>query len=241
MANRIKPWQIGILGCVTLAIATYPSLALAQRYNPPQRGIPGRREGAGTRSPVDRCITGTKPLTGLIPANNFGTTTSQTPTLLWYVPSTGAKTAELRLIDDHDNELFTTTLPLANIPGIVSLQLPAQVTAKMAAQKDYHWQFSLTCNTTDPSKNPFVEGVLQRVTAESGVQQQLKTAGNSRDRATVFAEAGIWHDAIAVLAKERCAKPTDANVNTSWKTLLTSVGLQDLADIPFTPSCKTMQ
>ncbi len=239
MANWIKIWQIGMVGCI--ALATDPTVALAQRYNPPQRGIPGRREGAGTRSPLDRCITGAKPLTGLIPANNFGTTTSPTPVLLWYVPSTGAKTAELRLIDDNDTELFTTTLPLTDVPGIVSLQLPTQVTAKMTAQQDYHWQFSLTCNASDPSKNPFVEGVIQRVTAKTAVEQQLKTAVSSRDRATVYAEAGIWHDAIANLAKERCANPTNPNVQTSWKTLLTSVGLQDLAEIPLTPSCKTMQ
>ena len=241
MANRIKTWQVGVVGCITLAIASAPTLALAQRYNPPQRGIPGRREGAGTRSPLDRCITGAKPLTGLIPNNNFGTTTSSTPVLLWYVPSTGAKTAELRLIDDNDTELFTATLPLTTVPGIISLQLPAQVTAKMTAQQDYHWQFSLTCNATDPSKNPFVEGVIQRVSAKTEVEQQLKTAVNTRDRATVYAEAGIWHDAIALLAKERCANPTNPTVQTSWKTLLTSVGLQDLADIPFTNHCKLVQ
>jgi len=223
----IKLWVTLALGVMWSGL---PLLALAQQYNPPRRGVPGRREGAGTRFPGDQCLSGQRPLIGLTPIDNFGTTTSNTPLLLWHVPQTKAASAEMRLVDREDNVLYTTTLPLSGTPGIVGIQVPANVTAQMQPSQDYQWQFSLTCAPNDPSKNPFVEGVVQRVPTDAALSQALKTATNPRDRASIYAKAGIWHDAVGTLATQRCLKPNDSALQSSWKTLLQSVNLESYAE-----------
>ncbi|MDX2239216.1 MAG: DUF928 domain-containing protein [Leptolyngbyaceae cyanobacterium bins.302] len=234
MPRRIKFLRIWLIAMTGVALVGVPLIAIAQQYTPPRRNLPGRRESAKTRFLGDTCLVGQKPLTALIPPNNFGTTTGKTLMLLWYVPDTKAKTAEVRLVDQADRSLYTTTIPLDNVPGIVTVQLPDRVATQMELNKAYQWQFSLTCTPNDPSKNPFVEGVVQRIPIEPSLSRALKAASNPRDRATVYAKASVWHDAIATLATQRCLNPGDATLQTSWKTLLQSVQLETFADAPLT-------
>lgn len=238
----LRMWLIALLGIalVGVSLTTIAQLAIAQQYVPPRRGNPGRREGAGTRFPGDLCLAGKTPLLGLTPADNFGTTTSKTPVLLWHVPKTNAGMAELRVVDSADKELYSTTVPLKDSPGIVSVQLPAKVTNQMEMNKDYQWQFSLLCVQNDPSKNPFVEGVVQRVPIDANLTKALKAASNPRDRASIYAKAGVWYDAVSTLATQRCLKPGDASLATSWKNLLQSVKLDPIVDVPLTRNCRAI-
>lgn len=213
--------------------------AIAQEYQPQRRGTPQRREGAGTRMP-DRCITGNKPIMPLTPSDNFGTTTSKTPVLFWYIPQTSAKTAELRIVElrgNQEEELYTTSIPLQQVPGLVMYRLPAELAAKLQTDKTYDWQFSLICSPEDPSRNPFIEGRFQLINTPAAVQTALKTAKTPRDRATVYAKAGIWYDAIATLAASRCNQPKNADLQAGWLTLLKSVKLENYAQEPLPATC----
>ncbi|MEX0269981.1 DUF928 domain-containing protein [Leptolyngbyaceae cyanobacterium UHCC 1019] len=221
------------------AISISPLVALAQQYTPPRRGIPGRRDGAGTRSP-DACVSGRKPLMALSPIDSFSTTTSQTPTLFWYIPQTNAGMGELRITDDHDKDIYSALIPLNGGAGVFSHVLPKSVATDMETEKDYRWQFALICDSIQPSKNPFVEGIVQRVQGNSGLSMALETAFDVRDRASIYAAAGIWQDAIATLAQERCTSPKDPALLTSWNTLLKSVRLEAFAQEPLSHTCTMM-
>lgn len=222
-----------------LAIAISPLVALAQQYTPPKRGIPGRREGAGTRSPND-CVSGKKPLTALSPTDSFSTTTSQTPTLFWYVPKTTAVMGELRITDDIDKDVYSALVPLKGGAGVLSHPLPKSVTNQMEPEKDYRWQFSMICDINQPSSNPFVEGVVQRIKVNDALSMALGKAVNVRDRASIYASSGIWQDAIATLAQERCTSPKDSALLNSWNTLLKSVRLEAFAQEPLSLTCTTI-
>ncbi len=235
--SRRAPYLATCFALATgIALIGEPFMALAQQYTPPARGIPGRREGAGTRGPRDVCIRGQKPLMALAPADNFSITTSKAPTLFWYVPPTIAKTAEIRLLDSNDQELYTGSTNLTGA-GVVSYQLPRQAASQMVSGKVYRWQFSLICDADDPSRNPFVEGILQRTEPSARLTRALKQAATPRDRATAFAAAGIWQDAISTLATQRCTKPEDANGQIAWDSLLKSVQLENFAQESFIPGC----
>lgn len=221
------------------AIAILPLVALAQQYVPPRRGIPGRREGAGTRSPND-CILSRKPLTALSPTDSFSTTTSLTLTLFWYIPKTNAATGELRITDDSDKDVYSALIPMKGGAGVFSYPLPKSVVADMEPGKEYRWQFALVCNPNQPSQNPFVEGIVQRVKSTDELASALQKAGNVRDRASIYASSGIWQDAIATLAQERCTSPKDPALLTSWNTLLKSVRLEAFAQEPLSPTCTTI-
>lgn len=229
--NLLTACLSGLLG---VAVCGAPLLAIAQEYQPPKRGIPGRREGAGTRG---TCLRGPKLLMPLTPSDSFSTTVSSSPTFFWYVPKTAAQTAEFALLDENDRTLYKTTVGLSNTPGIISVTVPASTTASvLAVGKDFYWQLSILCDPTQPSINPFVEGVVQRTKPATALTNQLKKATLS-ERATLYASNGIWQDAIATLAQARCAKPQDQSALASWTRLLQSVKLEDYAQTPLVQVC----
>ncbi|PSB25999.1 DUF928 domain-containing protein [Stenomitos frigidus] len=229
-----KLLTVCLSSALSVAVCGVPLLAIAQEYHPPKRGIPGRREGAGTRG---TCLRGPKLLMPLTPSDSFSATVSNSPTFFWYVPKTGAQTAEFALLDETDRTLYKTTLNLPEAAGVLSFSLPTSVAASiLTVGKDYYWQFSILCDPNQPSINPFVEGVVQRVKPATTLTNQLKKA-SARDRSTIYATNGIWQDAIATLAQARCTNPQDQNLITSWTHLLQSVKLEDYAQEPLTASC----
>ncbi|MBW4581745.1 MAG: DUF928 domain-containing protein [Tildeniella nuda ZEHNDER 1965/U140] len=219
---------------LSIAVCGMPPLAIAQEYQPPQRDVLGRREGAGARG---TCLRGPKLLMPLTPTDRFSATVSNSPTFFWYVPKATAQTAEFALLDENDRTLYRTTLNLPETAGVLAFNVPKSVaTSVLTVGKDYYWQFSILCDPNQPSINPFVEGVVQRVKPATALTNQLKKA-STRDRPTIYANNGIWQDAIATLAQERCTKPQDQNLLTSWTRLLQSVQLEDFAQEPFTSPC----
>ena len=214
---------------LSMAVCSAPRLAIAQEYRPPQRGTPGQREGTGAHG---TCLQGPKLLMPLTPSDNFSATVSGSPTFFWYVPRTTAQTAEFALLDSNDQTLYKTIIKLPNTPGIVSFSLPTNVTSSvLTVGEDFYWQLSLLCNPSQPSVNPFVEGVVQRMKLSAALASQLKKA-SVRDRPALYATAGIWQDAIATLAQQRCATPKDPRLVENWSRLLQSVQLEDFAKEP---------
>ncbi|WP_052128901.1 DUF928 domain-containing protein [Neosynechococcus sphagnicola] len=216
--------------------------AIAQRFNapptgsyrPPRSTLPDRRVGIGSRGP---CIQGSKELTALIPSMGPALTLEAYPTFFWFVPPSLAATAEFELLDDTDQELYQTTLPLTTQSGIVSWQLPSDRLPPLEVGKTYHWQFSMICSPQSPSANPFVEGWVQRVTPLPEVEQALQQS-DPRTLATVYATAGIWHNLLSSLASQRQQAPKDPKVSSDWQTLMESIGLGSLAQEPLIPCCR---
>lgn len=222
---------------LSLVIASAPLLAMAQSYNPPKRGLPGRREGAGTRG---TCMQGQKTLMPLTPMDGFSATASDTPTFLWYVPPTIARNAEFLLLDGKDERLYKAKLTLTGEGGIVGFTLPASVTSSvLKPDQDYYWQFTIICDANQPSKNPFVEGVVQRIKPNPSLTAQLQNA-SPQEQVNLYASAGIWQDAIAALAQQRCSYPQNLSFATSWTKLLESVQLKEFALEPLTQTCSVL-
>lgn len=210
------------------------SAAQAQEYVPPDRGLPGRREGGGTRG---NCLRSDTRLLALIPNSNYGTTLSEYPTFFWYVPHTTTQSAEFVLLDEDDNEVYKSTFQISENPGIISHTLPADGTiAPLEIGKDYHWYFSLICDTRDRSGDIFAEGWIQRVEPSPELADQLATSALS-DRPTIYAQAGIWYDALSTLANLYQAEPTNSQLANHWLILLRSVGLEGIASQPLIDCC----
>jgi hypothetical protein len=245
--SRIAP----LLVCLSLATGGFvwqseAAPTAAQQYKKPKpykppsgRGIPSRREGAGTRGP---CLTPQGSLMSLVPEDAYGMTVSQQPTFFWYIPPKSieaspkaAKTASFRLLDEQENEVYTNdNIPLSGFSGIVSYTLPASV--RLEVGQAYIWQFSVVCNPDAPSNNPFVEGVIQRVEANQPLNQRLSSS-SLRDRPSIYASAGIWYDSLTSLANLRCNNPGDIALTMGWSSLLRSVELADFAREPLSQYC----
>jgi hypothetical protein len=214
--------SVGLLGL-------WPIMAIAQEYVPPVEGLPGRRQGGGTRGD---CLPSDASLIALMPNSNFGQTLEDYPTFYWYVPEVAAEAAEFVLLDENDNEIYIAEYQLSNQSGIISLSLPATAgLPPLEVGQDYHWYFSLICDRLDRSGDLFTEGWVRRISDPSLAQQASQLS--ALDQATLYAESGIWYEALDILAGLRRDRPTDPQVSQGWTTLLNSVGLGELIDQPF--------
>lgn len=216
---------------LSLSIALSSLPGMAQQYKPPRMGLPGQRDGAGTRGP---CILSNKQLMPLIPSDAFGLSATSQPTFFWYVPATAASVAEFTLTDEAKQEVYSTKLRLPGKPGVVSFKLPAQ--AGLKAGKNYLWQFSLICDLENPSANPYVEGTVQPIQPPAELVHQIRQA-QPQDRFAIYANSGIWYDALSDLASQRCVRPRDMVLQARWSNLLKSVALNEFSQEPLISRC----
>lgn len=209
------------------------------------------REGGISRSPdaTASCAGGPVTVTSLLPKTNVAQlaekekieiekTVAKRPTFFIHVSQTSAQEAEFILkkkigedkdgkpVYDEDNYI-DQTVALPKNPGIVSISLPADADALEVGQS-YYWTFQVICNSSDRTKDVTVDGAVQRIELDSSLAKKLQQA-EPRDRPAIYTEAEIWTDALSTLADLRKANPNDQQLQDDWKDLLSSVGLDKVA------------
>lgn len=221
--------------------------AQADDFNPPSRGLPGRRKGGGTRTPS--CVSSPNlPLTLLVPKSNVGLTTSAYPQVFWFVPKHSAVYIEVNLLANNNrlqdqNLLFTTHFQTNGEAGIGHLKIPHEINFNPLLEGDtYYWSISLICNPDDRSHDISVNGWIERVAPPPNLTNRLDTL-TGIDRAQAFAESGIWYDAVEALSELNCSTPGDrSEIQAQWKALLSDsqVELADLAEVPWFQNCSAV-
>jgi hypothetical protein len=207
---------------------------ISQTFKPPKRGAPTTTIGGASRGGA--CLKDNKELKALIPSNRLGLTIAQNPSFFVYVPESTIKTAQLTILSNGDKTVFyETTLTLPDQPGIISFNLPVNA-PPLEVGKTYHWYFSLVCDPQDSSNNPREHGWIERVAPESTLSEALAKADLGK-QSYLYAEAGIWHEALKTLVDLRRNQPNDLRVKMGWRQLLKSVGLNNLASEPIIDCC----
>lgn len=226
---RAKPIAIA-LAIALAASFGWESIAIAQYVPPPDVGIPGRRRAAGTRLPGS-CVRGEVPLTALLPEDAYGLTMFETTTWFWYKPETNATTAEFSLLDEAGNSIYEAILTLPAEAQVVSFTLPEAMT--LEADAEYQWYFSIVCDPDDRSQDIFTRGWIRSIEPSPALLEELdlNMGGASAESA---AANGLWYDAIATIASQRrqSSQFDPSASETAWRSLLESVDLGDLADVP---------
>jgi hypothetical protein len=196
-----------------------PDGRVPARYIPPRRGLPGRREGSGTRGkcPAEPIL--------LAPNDHVGLTTSERPTFFWYVASPNP--IEFTLVeegsDGTDHTVLNRVVEVTEA-GIVQMQLPSD-TPPLKAGKSYTWTVAIYCNPQSlVGENVFMQASIQRVIPDINLAAQLRTA-SPEDKPAIYAAAGIWYDTLTTLANLRRMRPDDAQLKTEWADLLRTVKL----------------
>lgn len=201
----------------------------------PNVDAPGGRQRGGA-SRTGNCPSVPQPLTALVPASNnsvLGLTTAAHPTLWFYVPYVlnSDHPAEFVLLDDRNRYIYQTTLADAQTEetGIIRIALPE--TIALEPNKLYRWAFTVNCGA---DSSVFTLGGIQRVTIDTALGAQIEQA-TGFDRANLYAQNGIWFDALTTLAVLKQENPSDATIAAAWESLLQSVALEDVANQPFVP------
>ncbi|WP_187329526.1 DUF928 domain-containing protein [Halomicronema hongdechloris] len=215
-------------------------LAWAEPFQPPNRGLPGRREGAATRG----CVLGRPSrLVALLPDTNLGLTTEAYPTFFWYMPRSQARFVEFSLYQanpEGDRQLiYSSTLSVANEAGIASVSLPQHSgLPALEIGQDYQWSVAIICNPNNRRGDLRVDGWVHRITPEDDLAAALATANRS-EQVGLYASHGVWFDAVGTLAELQMADPEDPELQARWQELLESVGLAVIAEQPFLGAATT--
>lgn len=251
MPSQLQPLLLLPLLALTTIELTNHSVAQAQtrrsnpakiRYLPPNLpsdpGEPvGRGRGGGSRGTCKQY----EALTALVPATKRGNqaivgglTTAQHPTFWFYIPEplTADSAIEFVLQDDADNYIYRQTFKGLETPlGVLRLSVPT--TAKpLEVGRSYRWVFSIYCSPQNATTNVFVRGSIQRVALAADVQRQLVAAKTPLEQATLYAEKGIWYDALTTLGEQRRQNGGDAAINAAWTELLQQSNLGNPATAP---------
>lgn len=192
-------------------------------FKAPLRGAPATRVGGGTRSAGATAMT----LNVLAP-NETGYTTQATPTIYWYVSETINHPGEVTItgasIEDAINPLLEITLQPPISKGVHALRLEEH---GVSLKLDVEYQYFVTVvkNVNQRSDDIIAGGSIKRVSPSSDVQAKLDQASPDLLPA-VYAESGIWYDAIDELSKQIVANPA---LREQRAALLEQVGLREAA------------
>ncbi|MEG4498150.1 DUF928 domain-containing protein [Microcoleus sp. F10-C6] len=171
-------------------------------------------------------------VTALVPKNKIGRTVSEYPTFFFYLPPTKAELAEFTLEDPSRKQIYKQELKISNLSGVIGVSIPANTNVPpLEAGKSYRWNFTVICDSQDRSSDEIESGVVRRVELSADIRSQLEKA-DPRQKTVIYAENGIWQDALSNLAAARRANPNDAELAADWKTLLHSVKLGQIAKEP---------
>lgn len=216
---------------------------------PPDPGTPSDRGvGGGSRGPCDEKY---KDLVALVPVpranlpeDRWGLTVSDRPTIWFNVPTgiDAGTLAEWRLRDAQGKTIYKTSGQLPQtVPGVVGFSVPANVPLAIAT---YQWDLALYCDSTNkPSSDTFdkplvIKGRIQRLATPPALQQELKQAKTPLDRAKLYAQYGIWYDALTALGTQMQRPQPDKNVQDAWRDLLEQQKLEGKTSATVTPCCK---
>ncbi|MFN6461556.1 MAG: DUF928 domain-containing protein [Nostoc sp. DedVER02] len=197
----------------------------------PQQASGGAsRVGSYDLNPSTVGAAGPAAIIALLPQNFYGTTVSERPTILVYLPASNAEEAVFSLKDEAGNTQYQMTIPIALKAGVMAVKLPADAPA-LAVGKNYHWFLAVKVDGQLSPATPYVDGWIQRIQPNA----ELATAMQQKDalkRAAAFGKHGVWYDCVETLAALHNAQPNNVALTKQWEELLSSVSLKEIVTVP---------
>lgn len=229
------------------------------QFNPPPLPDQGRPEGRGSggASRGNCAIPGQIPLTALIPSSApsdlspsaelnenptietvYSLTAQARPSFWYYIPYQISTTQLEFVLQDEDSNILYQGIWSPNQSnsqesnGVIQVSLPE--TAPALQQNGlYHWFFLAYCDDINPE---FVDGWIARSPLSASLGTAVSNA-TPREQAALYAQNGLWQEALTLLAEKYRESPTDPTWSSDWKNLLESAGLEEVAEESLVDCC----
>ncbi len=189
-------------------------------FKPPFRGTPTARArvGGGVRS----MNASARPFVVVLSPEFTGLTTRSQPTLYWYQSDPVDMSYELTVNKGYDTVLHKTLQDAGNA-GIRRLDLDSS-DIKLKPGVEYEWNIALIPNPDDRARDLVSTGTITRMQPDESLTQTL-TGASPTDLPFIYAEHGIWYDALDAISKEIATNPNDRSLTDLRDDLLRQVGL----------------
>jgi uncharacterized protein DUF928 len=216
----LKPmvWSSIVFLLLSTRLSLFAADAGVPVYNPPSRGAPGGRIGGGTRGGGNIFV-----LSVLAP-DHSGFTTSEQPSLYWFISKPTTLPIELTVMDSQGiKPLLETKLPSPAEPGIQRVRL-ADYNVHLAPGAAYRWFVAVVPDADRRSKDILAGGAIERVDLQEDVKTKLAQASD-KEVPFVYAQAGLWYDALKSISDLIDAAPQNQELRNERTALLKQVGL----------------
>ncbi len=199
------------------------STASPVKFRPMTTGAPTVRVTGGSRGTGAATIT----LDVLAP-DEIGVTTQEQPSLFWFQSKPADAKFELTLLEDNKvKPIVQVMIERSTKAGIQRLKL-SEHGAKLTPGVEYQWVVALVTDPNNRSSDLVASGVIKRIEPAADLKEKI-TKASAASLAGVYAEAGIWYDALSVLSDQIEARPQDKTLRQTRADLLRQVGLKAAA------------
>lgn len=189
-------------------------------YKPPLRGAPAGRVGGGTRGVAGRDVF---VLSALAP-DHTGFTVSEQPSLYWFISADTSLPVEFAIIDPNGTDpLLEIALASPVKRGVHRIRL-GDHGVKLAPGIAYRWSVTVIPDSNRRSRDILASGVVERMAPPAELASQI-TAANMDRLPFIYAEAGIWYDALAAISELIVRSPRDEMLWRQRDSLLAQTGL----------------
>lgn len=212
------------------------SAAATLLYKPPVgMGVPTGLIAGGSRG-TTTCLSddsGDKntalTLSVLAPANHIGQTVHEQPSLYWYLSATAGCQVEITLTDEQTIEpLLELHLSPPIKPGVQHVRL-ADYGVRLTPGVQYQWAVALIPDPEHRSKDIIAASGITRITATEVLQANLTQTDKTAVPA-LYAEAGLWYDAVAAISDLIGAEPQDPALCMQRAALLEQAQLPEVVE-----------
>ncbi len=187
-------------------------------------GIMPIRVGGGSRGEKDDV-----PKLRLLVPDGKGITTQAAPNLYFYLSKPAQTSCEITVTEPrHAKPLFAQKTPVLKQSGILTIRL-AKYGIEFKPGITYRWSVAMVLDPENRSQDVVVNGIIQRVEPAAELTAELAKASDA-DKAAVYAEHGIWYDALESISEQILKSPHDPGLRNERASLLKQVGI-DSADL----------
>ncbi len=184
--------------------------------------------GGGTRG-LTRGSENELPVLNVLAPGHTALTLQSQPTLYWYISDSSSKRIVFTLNDeDKGITLFQTDLSNVRNKGIQRLNM-ADYKLSLDPEKEYSWSVTMIADPNQPSNDIFSGGNIRRIKPLKSLSEKLAKAGD-KDIPAIYAEEGIWYDAISSLSKLIESNPKTRRFHKQRAELLEQIGLYEAAE-----------
>jgi len=193
------------------------------KFRPPTSSAPSVRVTGGSRGTGDTLVS----LDVLAP-DDIGLTTREQPSLFWFQSKPANAKFELTLLQENNvKPLVQVMVERSSKAGIQRLKL-SDHGVKLSPGVEYQWVVALINDPDNRSTDLVASGVIKRVEPSAELKEKIAQASPAV-LPVVYAEAGIWYDALSLLSDQVEAHPDDKALRQTRADLLRQVGLKAAA------------
>ena len=231
MSSRCFAFALIIAVSVTAVAGASPSLAACETavppggacepvYADPAVNTPPVRIGGGVRGAgaIDVQVVGLAP-------DHLGFAAEDQPTLYWYVSQAVPMRLEFTIVSPTTSvPVFDRTIEPATLAGIQALRL-ADFGVRLKPDVEYRWFVSIVTDEESRSSDILASGTIRYRVPSAALVADLQKAADPIAKASVYARAGIWYDAIDTISRAIDTAPNDVALHQARAALLQQVGL----------------